>query len=268
MRRLTTLKILLTGLLCAACWLPVFAQSPAVSNIRLTVDERAGVVRILYDLNTIRPDDSVSIVLGGAKSGRIPLRSVQGDVGRNVKAGPNRSIAWDAVKDNVNIDEDVWVIFQLTPATGSASMALNQAPKERASAGLNERTNTETPNRRERAEPNVRTKRSMTVPIIGLVAAAGLGGYSASQYLANRSDIGEYEDIPFIESDEDAQTLADIQARVEARNPKIMLTAIGAGVILAADVVYLMLAKPKPRRTTFNLRYQSGTPVVGFRYKF
>ena len=265
MRRLTTLKILLTGLLCAACLLPVSAQSPAVSNIRLTVDERAGVVRILYDLSAIRPDDSVSVVLGGAKSGRIPLRSVQGDVGRNVKAGPNRIITWDAVNDNVNIDEDVWVIFQLTPVTGSALMSVNETRKGR---GPNVRTNNETPDRRTRAEPDLRTKRSMTVPIIGLVAAAGLGGYSASQYLANRSDIGEYDDIPFIESDEDARTLAEIQARVEARNPKIMLTAIGAGVILAADVVYLMLAKPKPRRTTFNLRYQSGTPVVGFRYKF
>ena len=265
MRRLTTLKISLTGLLCAARLLPVFAQSPAVSNIRLTVDERAGVVRILYDLSTIRPDDSVSVVLGGARSGRIPLRSVQGDVGRNVKAGLNRSITWDAVKDDVNIDEDVSVIFQLTPTTGSALMSVNETRKGR---GPNVRTNNETPTRRVPAEPNVRAKRSMTVPIIGLVAAAGLGGYSASQYLANRSDIGEYDDIPFIESDEDAQTLAEIQARVEARNPKIMLSAIGAGVILAADVVYLMLAKPKPRRTTFNLQYQSGTPVVGFRYKF
>ncbi|WP_128548723.1 hypothetical protein [Larkinella soli] len=223
-------------------------QTPLVKNIRLTVDEKTGQIRIQYDVSAIRPGDSVAVVLTGSRSGRLPVRSVQGDLGNKVKAGADRTILWDPVKDRVNTDEEVTVqILIKTPASSSAR-ATSEA--------------------RAPAFPEVRQKRSMVVPIIGFVAAAGLGGYSASQYLANRKDVNAYEAIPFIESDEDAKKLEEIRNRVENRNRTLLLPAIGAGVILAADVAYLMLVKPKPRRTAFRFGIRSGTPLVGIRHTF
>ncbi len=252
MKRLTTSNMLLTSLLGLASIGAAYAQSSAVRNIRLTVDEGAGQVRILYDLNTIRSGDSVSVSINGSRSGRLLIRSVQGDIGKKVKAGADRSIKWDVVKDNINLDEDVTVTILITSTTATPIRPIDASTDKTV----------------DNKPVVVRTKRSLTLPIIGLVAAAGLGGYGFSQYLANQKDEEAYDAIPYIESAADAATIEQIRSRVEARNSKIMLPIVGAGVILAADVAYMMLAKPKPRRTAFNLQMQSGALALGFRHTF
>ncbi|WP_128548721.1 hypothetical protein [Larkinella soli] len=233
--------------LCLGLLLRVAGQTPRIQNIRLTVDESGRTVRIMYDLTGIRPGDSISVAFQGAGSGRITLLTVQGDLGTNVKDGTNRSIRWDVVKDNVQVDENGVVLFSIRPAPARPT-AEKPTPQSAPTR----------PQPVSRA-PAVERRPSILLPVAGFAVAAGLGAFSQvmpTNYKAYR----------------DKTIDAPSQAEIDDINKKIALKQVAyvaAAVLAAADLSYLIL-RPKSgaQRTAVVLGASFGTPSLTLRRQF
>ncbi len=240
------MRYFFTLLLVVGQALSVLGQTPRIQNIRLSVDERAGTVQIMYDLTGVRTGDSILVVLNGTRSGRITPRSVQGDLGTKVKAGPNRTITWNALQDNVNVDEDVVVTFSITPqvqtpVSARPSPVVSSPPPQKATS------------------PAMQRKPSIVLPVVGFALAAGLGAYS--QLKPTNYDAYQEKTIA-----------APSQTEIDQINQQIGLKQIAyvaAAVIAVADVSYLFLRKKtQPPRTALSIKAPSGIPSLGISRTF
>ena len=226
--------------------LSAFGQKASIQNIRLVVDEPTSTVRILYDLTGIRAGDSVAVVLNGAQSGRIVPQSVQGDVGINVKDGTNRTIVWNAVQDNVTIDEDVVVMF-----------SISAQPQKAISETLASSTAGRTPSRI--TSPTAGRKPSIILPVAGFVVAAGLGAFSQSK----PTNYDAYQE---------KTVTAPTQAEIDEINGQIgirQIAYVAAAAIAIADISYLLLRKkPTTKRVAVYLNAPSGALSLAVRRTF
>ena len=227
-------------------FLSAFGQKPSIQNIRLVVDERTSTVQILYDLTGIRAGDSIAVVLNGAQSGRIAPQAVQGDVGINVKDGTNRTIIWNAVQDNVTVDEDVVVTFSIT------SQPQRAIPETQASS-----TAGRTPSRI--TSPTAGRKPSIILPVAGFVVAAGLGAFSQSK----PANYDAYQEKTVTTP---SQTeINEINGQIGIRQ----IAYVAAAVIAIADISYVLLRKkPATRRVAVYLNAPSGALSLAVRRTF
>ena len=108
---------ILTSVLC-------FAQNEAISNIRIRLDT-SGQIRILYDLNWIKSNDSIYLEAKGRQSRPLTIRTVGGNIGKGQFAGRNKRAYWSIVKDGYIIDEEIQISILIKsqktvhPATSS-----------------------------------------------------------------------------------------------------------------------------------------------------
>ena len=226
--------------------LSALGQKPTIQNIRLVVDERTSTVQILYDLAGIRAGDSIAVVLNGAQSGRIVPQAVQGDVGLNVKDGSDRTIIWNAVQDNVTVDEDVVVTFSIS------SQPQKVIPETQASSA-----SSRTPPRI--TSPTAQRKPSIILPVAGFVVAAGLGAFSQSK----PTNYDAYQE---------KTVTTPSQTEIDEINGQIgirQIAYVAAAAIAAADIAYLLLRKkPTTKRLVVYLNAPSGALSLAVRRTF
>jgi hypothetical protein len=249
---LFTLLLLLTSQL-------VQAQTSA-SNIRLRTDATVRKVIIEYELPQVLPDDSIYIELETVSSGRIirPV-SVNGDVGKGLKPGKSKLIAWDVVRDNVRINEDVKVLLRV------ARMVTVTSPATVAAAPPTVKTTTPVteaprPTLDRVAEPGSVVRKTSPLPLIGWIATAGLTGYATVLALGINKDVDEYNSKPFADDAADLQRFNDLKEKVNKNKSTFTIVAGAAAAVAIANVIYTIVAKPKPARTS--LLIQSGNRIT------
>jgi hypothetical protein len=241
------------------------AQTSA-TNVRLRVDPVVRKVIIEYELPKALADDSIYIELETA-SGRIlrPL-SVRGDVGKSVTPGAKKLIAWDVVKDNIRLDEDVTVLLRVarmvtvaSPAAAVATPAATAPPAAKPVVASVDRVS--------ESESVVRKK--SPIPIIGWVAAAGLTGYATVLALGINKDVDTYNSKPYADDAADLKRYQDQKTSINAKKGTFTLVAGAAAAVVVANVVYNIIRRPAaPARTS--LLIQSGNRItsVGLSRRF
>jgi hypothetical protein len=118
------------------------------------------------------------------------------------------------------------------------------------------------------AEPGSVVRKKSVVPIIGWVATAGLAGYATVVALGLNKDVDEYNSKPFADNAAEKQRFDDLKAKIDKDKSTFTLVAGAAAVVAVANVVYTLVKKPKPARTS--LLIQSGNHVtsIGLSRKF
>lgn len=99
-----------------------FAQTPFVTNIN--TQQQGDKIIITYDLAGKSKDrydiTLVRIEVINFPKGIVP-KSLTGDVGKNITAGKNKSIIWDALKDVESLEGDIKVVVMANQTQKSQS---------------------------------------------------------------------------------------------------------------------------------------------------
>lgn len=241
------------------------AQTSA-TNIHLRTDPTVRKVIIEYELPQVLPDDSIYIELETSTGRIIRPMSVNGDVGKALKPGKNKLIAWDVVRDNARINEDVKVLLRVARMVTVASPATSVA-----AASSVKTSSTATPPRPTTdriAEPASVVRKSSPLPIIGWVATAGLAGYATVIALGLNKDVDEYNSKPYADNAADLQHFNDLRDKINKNKSTFTIVAGAAAAVAIANVVYMFVSKPKPARTSLLIQSGSRITSIGLRRTF
>ncbi len=261
-----------------SCLLPAFAfAQTTATNVRLRAEPTVRKVIVEYELPQMLATDSLYLELETA-SGRIirPI-SVNGDVGKAIKPGKNKLIAWDAVRDNVRVDEDVKVLLRVarvvtptSPATVAATRPLTQAAAPAAQApATSVATTTPKPTTDRVAEPGVVVRRSPVVPIVGGVLTAGAATYATLLFLKVNKDTDEYNAAPKVVPRDRLAYYQNLSDEIDKNRQMATIAAGAAGVFAVATVAYMVFHKPKkPARTSFVVQPGRQVATVGIIHRF
>jgi len=240
-----------------------WAQTSA-TNVRLRTDINVKKVIIEYELSHMLPDDSIYIELETVSGRIIRPVSVNGDIGTAIKPGKNKLIAWDVVRDNVRLNEDVKVLLRVgrvvtvtSPATVAAT-PVKSNPEPTPPRPTSDRI----------AEPGSVVRKKSPIPIIGWVATAGLAGYATVLALGINKDVDEYNSKPYAENTTDLQRFNDIKDKVNRNKGTFTIVAGAAAAVAIANVIYMVVAKPKPSRTSLLIQSGNQTTSVGISHRF
>ncbi|MFD2571169.1 hypothetical protein ACFSUS_11020 [Spirosoma soli] len=233
----------------------VEAQTSA-TNVRLRTDPTVRKVIIEYELPQVSPGDSIYIELETASGRIVRPTSVNGDVGSGLKPGKSKLIAWDVVRDNVRLNEDVKVLLRVArmvtttdPATVAAADKSTSAVSPAVKSSVDRV-----------AEPGTVVRKKSIIPIIGWVATAGLAGYATTIALGLNKDVDEYNSKEFADNEADLQRFNDLKAKIDKNKSTFTVVAGAAALVAVANVVYMVVRKPKPARTS--LLIQSGRQIT------
>ncbi|GAB3894216.1 hypothetical protein [Spirosoma agri] len=243
------------------------AQAQTVaSNVRLRTDATVRKVIIDYELSQVLPNDSIYIELETA-SGRIirPI-SVNGDVGKAIKPGKNKLVAWDVVRDNVRLNEDVKVLLRVARMVTVASPATIAAAP--AVARTTPITESPRPTTDRVAEPGSVVRRTSPLPLIGWIATGGLTGYATVLALGLNKDSDEYNSKEFASDATDLQRFTDLKAKVDKNKSTFTIVAGAAAAVAIANVIYTIVAKPKPARTALLVQSANRITSIGLSRTF
>ncbi|WP_338871326.1 hypothetical protein WBJ53_25100 [Spirosoma sp. SC4-14] len=256
---------LLLAILAILVYLPTHAQTSA-TNIRLRTDAVVRKVIIEYELPQVLPDDSIYIELETASGRIIRPVSVNGDVGKALKPGKNKLIAWDVVRDNVRINEDVKVLLRVARMVTVASPATSVAAAPSAKTSPTPTPPRPTTDRI--AEPASVVRKTSPLPIIGWVATAGLAGYATVLALGLNKDVDEYNSKPYADDAADLQHFNDLRDKINKNKSTFTIVAGAAAAVAIANVVYMVVAKPKAARTSLLIQSANRITSVGLRRTF
>lgn len=213
----------------------------AATNVQLRTDPVVRKVLIEYDLPQSLPGDSIYIELETA-AGRIlrPL-TVRGDVGKGIKAGSKKLVAWDVVQDNIRLDETVTVLLRVaqlpTAARPGADVAVKPVEK-----------------------PAQMTPKKSPLPLIGWVAGAGLTGYATLLALGLNKDVKAYNSKPFAENAAELQRYQDQKSSIDSRKGTFTIVAGAAVAVVVGNVIYTLIRKKAAGKTS--LLIQSGNQLT------
>lgn len=85
-----------------------FGQTEALTNVRFQLDS-TGRILILYDLKQLNVNDSIYVEAYARQSGPLKIRTIEGDIGKGISVGFNKTIYWFIIKDGYLIDEEVQI---------------------------------------------------------------------------------------------------------------------------------------------------------------
>ncbi|NID10216.1 hypothetical protein [Fibrivirga algicola] len=210
------------------------------TNVRLRTDSIARKVIVEYNLPQISSGDSIYLELETASGQLLRPLAVKGDVGKAIKAGTKKLIAWDVVQDNVRIDERVTVLLRVDRAgqgTSQAVVAQEKSPRE------------------------VILKKS-PVPVIGWVAAAGLTGFATVLALGLNKDVDTYNSKPYASDGADLLQYQNQKKSIDSKKATFTIVAATAAAVVVANVVYTIIRKKAPGRTSL-VMLQSAAPLPG-----
>ena len=252
-------------LLLIGAWLsPVSQAQTTATNVRLRTDPTVRKVIVEYELSQMLPDDSIYLELETA-SGRI-LRptSVNGDVGTAIKPGKNKVIAWDVVRDNVRINEDVKVLLRVARMATVASPATVAAAPVRTTPA----PTTTRPTVERATEPGSVVRKSPLIPIIGWAATGVLAGYATVLALGLNKDVKEYNAKPFADDATDLQRYKDLKSRIDSHKSTFTIVAGAAAAVAIGNVIYMLVSKPKSTRTSLLIQPGNQVTSVGLIRQF
>lgn len=246
-----------------------WAQTTA-ANVRLRTDPTVRKVIIEYELPQSLPGDSIYIELETA-SGRIlrPL-SVRGDVGKAIKAGPKKLVAWDVVHDNIRLDEDVTVLLRVarmvTVAPPAAAVAV--PPGSRPTVTAVERKSADAVVAGAVKSPESVVRKKSPLPIIGWVAAAGLTGYATVLALGLNKDADAYNSKPYADDAADLQRYKDQKKGIDSRKGTFTIVAGAAAAVVIANVIFTVTRKKTSARTSLLIQPGNQLTSIGLSRRF
>ncbi|AQG80544.1 hypothetical protein [Spirosoma montaniterrae] len=262
-----------------SCLLPAFAfAQTTATNVRLRAEPTVRKVIVEYELPQMLASDSIYLELETA-SGRIirPI-SVNGDVGKAIKPGKNKLIAWDVVRDNVRVDEDVKVLLRVARVVTVASPATIAATKTTAPATpavqapvsvTSVAATTPKPTTDRIAEPGVVSRRSPVIPIVGWTLTAGAAAYATILFMKANRDTEEYNAAPKVVPRDKLVYYKDLSDQIDKNRQMATIAAGAAGVFAVATVAYMVFHKPKkPARTSFVVQPGRQVATVGIIHRF
>ncbi len=216
------------------------------TNVRLRTDPAVKKVIIEYELPQSLPGDSVYVELETA-SGRI-LRpvTVRGDIGKGIKAGPKKLIAWDVVQDNVRLDEEVTVLLRIARVVSSPPVTMAQQV----------------------AKPERVTPKKSVLPLIGWVAAAGLTGYATTMALGLNKDVDTYNSKTYASDGDDLQKYKDMKSRIDSKKGTFYLVAGAAVAVVAVNVIYKIVHKKASANTSLLIQPSTQLTSIGLSRRF
>lgn len=225
-------------------------QKSAATNIRFRLDNALRMVVIEYDLPTVQNGDSLYVELQTTSGSTIRPLTVSGDVGKNLRPGTNKTIYWNVLKDNIQLNEDVQVIIRL-------ARPLSQVTQQRTSPMTSGR-------------PAVNSSsRTDFIPIAGWVATVGLATYSFLLASANNKAVRKYNAEPqVVDTQAELDRFNEMKQQVDSRKGTFYLVAGATAAFAVANVVYMVVKKQK--QTTLSINIQPGTrvPTLGLAKKF
>ncbi|MBO9638833.1 hypothetical protein [Siphonobacter aquaeclarae] len=241
-------------LLIALIWLGSLgsaAAQTAVSNIKVETDAQR--VKVTYDVTGIIPRDSVYLQIESRSKGILPLKTVTGDVGRNLTPGTGKTIYWDYVLDNVQLNGDIRafvgvheVVRPPKPGGGPANALLSVLVP-----GLG--------NIMVQPGHKIGLRPLITVAYGGLIAFGLIQkGKSDKEYNLYQSEPYEKNAVPHYD---EANRL----------NNQYVWAIRGAAAVMASDVIYTLIKgirNQKQQRSQVSLQYIGNTPVVAYRVTF
>lgn len=240
-----------------------------VTNVRLRTEPSVRKVIIEYELPQMLATDSLYLELETASGRIIRPVSVNGDVGKNIKPGKRKLIAWDVVRDNVRIDEDVKVLLrvaQVVTVTGPASTAAVNPTTQPIAKITSPSIMKPTTDRI--VGPGVVVRRSPMVPIIGWVAVGGLAAYGTSLYLKIDKDTKEYKAVPNVVPAEQLPKYQALAKTINSNQATLNIVAGAAGALAAANIVYMIVRKKPVGRTSLLIRSGNQLTSIGLIRRF
>lgn len=246
------------------------AQTSA-TNVRLRTDPTVKKVIIEYELPQVLPDDSIYIELETA-SGRIirPI-SVNGDVGKAIKPGSNKLVAWDVVRDNIRLNEDVKVMLRVARMVTVASPAAAAAKMVDKTASAPPTVVRTTPDRAAESgvqAPSSVVRKKSPLPIIGWIATAGLASYATVLALGLNKDADEYSAKPYAEDTADLQRYKDLKAKIDKNKGTFTIVAGAAAAVAVANVIYTVVRRSKASRTSLIIEPGNQITSIGLSRRF
>ncbi len=234
------------------------------TNVRLRTDPIIRKVIIEYDLPQSLPGDSIYIELETA-SGRIlrPI-SVRGDVGKAIKPGQKKLVAWDVVRDNVRLNEDVTVLLRVARMVTVAgpAIAVVSPPAIPSTKPVVTSANPV-------AAPALVVRKKSPLPLIGWVAAAGLTGYATVLALGLNKDADAYNTKPFADNAAELLRYQEQKKSIDTRKGTFTIVAGAAAAVVIANIIYTIVRKPtKPARTSLLIQPGPQLTSIGLSHQF
>lgn len=241
-------------ILLALIWLgslgSVAAQT-TVSDTKVEVDEQR--VKVTYSVSGIMPGDSVSLQIESRNKGVLFLKTVTGDVGRNITPGTGKIIYWDYAFDGVKLEGDI-----------KALVIVHQAIRSKKTGGgpANALLSVLVP-----GLGNVMVQPGHKIGLRPLITVA-YGGLLAYGLIQKSQSDKEYDLYMAQRYEKDAIPHYEEANRL---NHQYIWAIRGAAAVMASDVVYTLLKgfkNQKQRKGQISLQYLGNTPVVAYRVTF
>lgn len=251
-------KCLISSLLLVTLATASIAQS-IITNIR--TDYTAERMKITYDLEKVNPEDSLFIKVESRMKGNLPVKTVTGEVGKNVTAGLNKVIYWDYKLDGIRITDHQVRVHILTLNSGrktdEGDKKLGRGPASALASLVLPGVGNMLVNRKIGLRPLI------SVSYLGLIA------YGLSQRTKGNEQFALYNLPEFQYNPEAAETHYQ-QANQHRR--QFYYAAQGAVLILAADVIYSAVKGTQNARkrsqSQISLHYISNTPALAYQLTF
>jgi len=91
-------------LLLFSLWsMTLFAQKSGIENTRLSLSPSNDILIINYNLTGNLPAFNVKLAVTDSSGGKIPARSLTGDIGHKIYPGANKIIYWNMKADNLTV---------------------------------------------------------------------------------------------------------------------------------------------------------------------
>jgi len=244
----------------------VWAQT-SVTNVRLSTSHTVRKVIVEYELPQVLPGDSIYLELQTAAGRIIRPISVNGDVGTALKPGLNKLIAWDVVRDNVRLNEDVTVLLRVASTIAVASPAAVKPP---VTSPATAQTLALKPTTDRVAEPGSVVRSKLPMPLIGGGVAVGLAGYATVLALGINKDVDAYNAKPYADNSADLQQFKDQKSTIDSKKGTFMIVAGAAVVVGVATGIYTLIRNQKAARSgtalkppRMSLLVNAGPPAGG-----
>ncbi len=251
------MKLHIYKLLVVLVWTCIYNTSycqPSVSNIRIETD--ANKVKVVYDLESISKEDSLYLQIEGRSRGPLNVKTVSGDLGKNLTSGKEKVILWDYALDGEQLNEEIRPIIKVIESnpTSLAGGGPANAFVSLLAPGVGNIF----------VQPNHRIGLR---PLI-TVAYGGLLGYSLVQKSKSNKQYNLYLKERY---ERDALPYYN---KANRYHHEYIVTMSMAATILAVDVVYTYLKGLRNNQHKRNskqsvmLQYIEKTPLIGLKYTF